>query len=236
MSAVTALLQFATILPLGKPADFKDFAKHSYLYPVAGYVIGGIAALAVYGIANPLIAAAVAVTLVLLLSGCNHFDGLLDFGDGLMAHGDREKRVRALTDRQVGAGGVALGIVVTLLLVAGLCASASVAATILVGEVCAKFSMALLTAAGTPFSEGIHSYLHGFARPYFPFISLLLCLPLLLLPVSPVKLVAAAFLMAACPAALLLLSKRLFGGVNGDVAGASNEITRALVVLGMALL
>lgn len=235
MKAVLSLLQFATILPLGKPADFERFAKHSYLYPLAGWVIGGVTALAVYWIACPAIAAAAAVALVLLLSGCNHFDGLLDFGDGLMAHGDSEKRIRALTDRQVGAGGVALGISVTLLLYAGLSAAASVAAAVLVAEVCAKFSMAFLTAAGTPFSDGIHSYLHRFSRPYFPLISLLLCLPLLLLPLPLIKFLAAAVLMIACPVVLLLISKRLFGGVNGDVVGAANEITRALVVAALVL-
>lgn len=236
MRAVMALLQFATILPLGKPVDFERFARHSYLYPIAGYLIGGISALAIFWITNPVIAASVAITLVLLLSGCNHFDGLLDFGDGLMAHGNREKRVRALLDRQVGAGGVALGVAVTLLLFAGLTASASVAIAILIGEVSAKFSMAFLTAAGTPFSEGIHSYLHAFSRPHFPLIALLLCLPLLLLPVSMAKLAVAALFMIASPVTLLFGSKRLFGGVNGDVVGASNEITRALVVLGMALI
>jgi adenosylcobinamide-GDP ribazoletransferase len=236
MRPLVALLQFATILPLGKPADFERFARHSYLYPLAGYVIGGIAALIVYWISNPVIAAAVAVTIVLLLSGCNHFDGLLDFGDGLMAHGDREKRIRALGDRQIGAGGVALGIVVTLLLFAGLAASASVAVAILIGEVCAKFSMAALTATGKPFSDGIHSYLNSFSQPYFPIISFLFFLPLILLPVTPVKLMAAAATMVACPVILLLVSKRLFGGVNGDIVGASNEITRAIVIVAMTLL
>ena len=235
MKALIAMLQFATILPLGKPADFEAFAKASYLYPVAGYVIGGIAALFVFWIGNPVIAAAVAIAAVLLISGCNHFDGLLDFGDGLMAHGEKEKRIRALTDRQIGAGGVATGIVVTLLLFAGLVASASVAIAILVGEVCAKFSMAFLTATGKPFTDGIHSYLHGFSQPSFPYIAAMLCLPLLLLPIAPLKLAAAAIVMIACPSVLLLLAKRLFGGVNGDVVGASNEITRACVVLALAL-
>lgn len=235
MSALAALLQFATVLPLGKPADFEQFARHSYLYPVAGYVIGGIAALVVYWIGNPVIAAAVAVTIVLLLSGCHHFDGLLDFGDGLMTHGDREKRIKALTDRQVGAGGVALGIATTLLLFAGLAAAASAAIAILIGEVCAKFSMGVLTATGRPFNTGIHSFLHGFSRPYFPVISFILCLPLFLLPVPPLRLAAAAAMMIICPIILLFVSTRLFGGVNGDVAGASNEITRALVVVAIAL-
>jgi adenosylcobinamide-GDP ribazoletransferase len=236
MSAVLSLLQFTTILPLGKPQDFEKFARHSWLYPLAGYVIGCLAAIPVLFIADRLLAAAAAVAVVLLISGAHHFDGLLDLSDGLMAHGDREKRVRALTDRQVGAGGVAAGIVTTLLLVAGLQASASIAATIIAGEVCAKFSMAFLTAYGEPFREGIHSYLHQFAKPYFPFLSLLLCLPLFLLPLAPVKIAGALVVMVLCPIVLLVLARRLFGGVNGDITGASNEITRAMVVIAIVLL
>ena len=235
MKSILALLQFTTILPLGKPQDFETFARHTWIYPLAGYVIGCLTAIPVLFIATPTVAAAVAVALVLLLSGAHHFDGLLDLGDGLMAHGDKEKRVRALTDRQIGAGGVAAGIVTTLLLFAGLQASASIAAAIIVGEVCAKFSMVFLTAYGKPFREGMHSYLNTFARPYFPVLAGLLCLPLFLLPLAPVKIFGALVVMILCPAVLLLVARRLFGGVNGDVAGASNEITRALVVVAMVL-
>ena len=236
MSAILALLQFTTILPLGKPQDFDEFARRTWLYPLAGYVIGCLAAVPVLFIANPTIATAVAVALVILLSGAHHFDGLLDLGDGLMAHGEKEKRVRALIDRQIGAGGVAAGIVTTLLLFAGLQAASSVAAAIIIGEVCAKFSMVYLTTYGEPFRDGIHSYLHQFARPYFPALAGLLCLPLFLLPLAPVKIAGALVVMILCPAILLILSRRLFGGVNGDVAGASNEITRALVIITLVLL
>jgi adenosylcobinamide-GDP ribazoletransferase len=236
MSAILSLLQFTTILPLGKPQDFDEFARRSWLYPLAGYGIGCLAAIPVLFIADHTVAAAVAVALVILISGAHHFDGLLDLGDGLMAHGDREKRVRALTDRQIGAGGVAAGIVTTLLLFAGLQAASSVAAAIIIGEVCAKFSMVYLTAYGEPFRDGMHSYLHSFARPYFPALAGLFCLPLFLLPLAPVKIFGALVVMILCPAILLLLSRRLFGGVNGDVAGASNEITRALVIITLVLL
>jgi adenosylcobinamide-GDP ribazoletransferase len=153
-----------------------------------------------------------------------------------MAHGDREKRVRALTDRYIGAGGIAAAIVVTLLLFSGFHASPSIIAAIIIGEVGAKFSMAFLTAYGPPFKEGMHHYLHGFARAYFPFLSLLFCLPLIFLPVHAVALATAAIIMIACPAFMLLISERLFGGVNGDVVGASHEITRAAIVLAIALI
>ncbi|MCX6688040.1 MAG: adenosylcobinamide-GDP ribazoletransferase [Methanoregula sp.] len=235
MKALIALLQFATILPLGKPRDLEHFAHHSYLYPLAGYVIGGLVAIMVFWIPSRTIAAGIAVTGVLFLSGCNHFDGLLDFGDAIMAQGDREKRIRALTDHQVGAGGVAIGIATTLLLFAGLQASVSIAAAVLIGEVCAKFSMALLTTIGTPFQDGTHSYFHSFSHPYFPLIAFVLCIPLILLRVSLGQLATAVILMVLCPMVLLLISKRLFGGVNGDVVGASNEITRAFIILCMAI-
>jgi len=235
MKALISLLQFTTILPLGKPQDLKHFALHSYIFPCAGYITGGIIALPVFFIADRTIAAAVAIAGLLLITGVHHFDGLLDLGDGLMAHGDREKRIRALTDRQIGAGGVAAGIAVTILLFAGLIASPSIICAIIIGEVCAKFSMAFLTAYGTPFREGMHSYLHKFSKPYFPFVAALFCIPLVFLPVSPIQFTAAVISMILCPAILFTISKKIFGGINGDVVGASNEITRACVILIIAL-
>lgn len=236
MKALHSLFQFTTILPLGKSQNLEYFARNSYLYPVAGYLIGSIVALPVFFIADRMIAAAVAITLLLFLTGAHHFDGLLDFGDGLMAHGDRERRIRALTDRNVGAGAIALGVSVTLLAFAGLQGSPSIIIAILAGEVCAKFSMSFLTSYGTPFREGMHSYLHKYSKPYFPVISLLICLPLILLPIAPIKIFGAFLSMLICPLLLLLVSDRLFGGVNGDVVGASNEITRAMVILAIAIL
>ena len=236
MKILKSLLQFTTILPLGKPQDLEPFARHSYLYPVAGYVIGALVAFPVFFIADHTIAAAVAIALIMLISGAHHFDGLLDLGDGLMAHGDREKRIKALTDRYIGAGGVAAGIVITLLLFAGLQASSSLVFAIIIGEVCAKFSMTVLTAYGTPFRQGIHSYLHQFSQPHFPLIAALLCAPILLIPIAPFKLIGAIMAAVLCPTILLLVSKRLFGGVNGDVVGAANEITRACAIIAIVII
>ena len=236
MKSVLALLQFCTSLPLGRPVEFEHFARRSYLYPIAGYVIGGIAAGITYWIAPPAVGAAVALAIVLVLSGCNHFDGLLDFGDGLMAHGSREKRIAAMTDRTTGAGALAAGIVVTLIAFAGLQSTAYLPAAILTAEVCAKVAMSFLTTLGVPFREGIHSYLHGFAKPWFPIPAILLALPLFLLPVPGVSVALALAVTVVIVALMLTLSRHLFGGVNGDVVGATNEITRATVILTLALL
>ena len=229
-------MQFTTILPLGKTQDLQLFARHSYIYPIAGYLIGALAALPVFFISDRIIAAAVSVAVLFLITGAHHFDGLLDLGDGLMAHGDREKRIRALTDRSVGAGGIAAGICITLLLFAGLQAVPTIVFALVIGEVCAKFSMSLLTTFGKPFREGMHAYLHQYSQPYFPIISFLICIPLVFFPISPLKITGAFLTMLICPMVLLALSEKHFGGINGDVVGASNEITRAFAVLAIALL
>ncbi len=229
-----ALLQFETRLPLGEPVDFSKFARHIYLYPLAGYVVGGIAALVALLIAPRPLGAAAALAVALLVTGFHHLDGLLDFGDGLMAHGSREKRVAALTDRSIGAGGVGTGFAVTLVAFAALSSVPSVGAAILAGEVFARVGTAWITIAGPPFREGIHSTLHRSARPVHGFYAALFILPLLLV-LPPGSLLLAGGITALSVAGMITLGDRLFGGVNGDVAGATHEIVRALVLASLAI-
>jgi adenosylcobinamide-GDP ribazoletransferase len=233
--SLRALLQFTTRFPAGAPADFDAFARHSYLYPLAGWLIGGIAALLVYPFQHGILAASIALTAVLLVSGFHHLDGLLDFGDAAMVHGDRERRIAVLSDHSVGAGGFGLGLAVTLLAFASMAESPSVGIAILAGEVSAKLTLSWITVLGTPFREGIHSRLHRQARPVFLLLSLLLFLPIILL--AGWRGAAAALLVTVLTLFLFLqISRRLFGGVNGDVAGAAHEVTRALVMAALALL
>ena len=232
---VIALLQFTTILPLGKTAPFDAFARRTWLYPLSGYVTGGISGLVLLFMPlPPLPAAALGISVVFLLTGCNHLDGLLDLGDGLMAHGSREIRIRALTDRTIGTGGVAAGMMVTLIAVCSLAAVPVAAGAILVAEVAGKFAMGLMTIFGRPFHEGLHASLHARARPWFLVPAAILLIPLCLIPLPPLSLVLSALVMVGVPVCLILLAGRLFGGVNGDVTGASGEIVRAGVLLVIA--
>jgi adenosylcobinamide-GDP ribazoletransferase len=233
---VIALLQFETRLPLGRQADFGSFARHPWLYPLAGWVTGGIAAVAAFLIAprSPSLAAAAALAAALLVTGFHHLDGLLDFGDGLMAHGSREKRVAALTDRAIGAGGVGLGITVTLVAYAALSSAPSAWAAILAGEVLARVGLAWITVAGPPFREGIHATLHRGARPVHGVLALVFVLPLFLV-LPPGEVLLGAGVTGFAVAGMITLADRLFGGVNGDIAGAAHEIVRAIVIASLAL-
>ena len=81
-----------------------------------------------------------------------------------------------------------------------------------------------------PSRESPTPYLHSFAKRRFAIYALILCLPLLLLPVAPAAYIGAALGALLVFAVLKSLSYRLFGGVNGDITGASNELTRLVVL------
>jgi len=235
LNPVIALLQFTTILPLGRMAPFEAFSRNVWIYPLAGYVTGGIAGVVLFLLpAPPLVAAGIGLTIVLFVTGCNHLDGLLDLGDGLMAHGSREIRVRALTDRTIGTGGIALGLMVTLLSWGSLASLHLAFIAIILAEVAGKYTMAIMTIFGRPFHEGLHAMLHKYTSPWFAIPSTLLLLPLLLLPVSIVSIGFIVAVMILVPSVLITLSTRLFGGINGDVTGAGGEITRAGVLAVLA--
>ena len=234
--SIRALLQFTTIFPLGEIAPFEAFSKRTWIYPFAGYVTGGVSALLVFCLGtldiSHMAMAVFALGSVVFLSGANHLDGLLDLGDALMAHGSREKRITALTDRQVGTGAVTLGFFIFLMSIAFLTelAPLTMACAILCAEVCGKGTMAFLTALGKPFHSGIHAMLHANARVSMLPFTVLLCFPLCILPV-PIELIAVSILlMVLISYGMRFLAYRLFGGVNGDVVGATHEIMRTVVL------
>jgi adenosylcobinamide-GDP ribazoletransferase len=235
LEPLRAMLQFTTILPMGRPSDYDAYVRHAYLLPLSGYLIGGIAGLIAMLFVQPQIAGAVALAIVLVLTGFNHFDGLCDLGDGLMAHGSREKRVTALTDRTLGAGAVGVAIVVMLLTYASLTTVVWIAGAIIIAEVMGKVVQVILIVVGNPFREGLFSYMHTGAHWWFIPLSFLFIAPLLLLPISPVSLGFATAVALITAGVLMMLTRYLFGGVNGDIVGASHELTRCMVLLALAI-
>ena len=240
MKPLIALLQFTTILPLGKPADFDAFARHSLIYPAAGYVTGALCTIPgllawFFGIDNSLLTAAVTLALAIFLTGANHFDGLLDFGDGLMAHGGREKRIAAMTDRTTGAGALALGIFVVLISFAALAQLPPlyIALAVLCAEICGKMSMGLSSALGKPFHDGIQKFIYDNSKRRYWIYTILLACPLIIFGKYGIAAlvcgIAVFFLMWAA-------ARRLFGGSNGDVTGATCELTKMMVFVVLSLM
>lgn len=112
--------QFLTIIPL--PFRFhcekEDLGRSTAFFPVVGFALGGVLLLAdrllSFWVARPL-CDALLITLLTLVTGALHLDGLADVCDGLAARGSRERFLAVMKDSQVGAVG-AVGLVLGILL------------------------------------------------------------------------------------------------------------------------
>jgi adenosylcobinamide-GDP ribazoletransferase len=182
-----------------------------------------------------LLSATIGVGLLLLINGVQHMDGLLDFGDGLMFHGSRSGKLRVMRDPTTGAGGFALGLVVLLVTALSIATipSAQIVLSLIVSESSAMFAMVVATAAGKSAHKGLNS----------AFVEAMHRQRGLRLGLSYIIIVAVSFLalrfaglvvvLGVTLAALVMvhISNRNFGGITGDVLGATNEIARTVALL-----
>lgn len=227
---ITSVISFLTIIP-SKSAELDTVAKNMYLFPIAGALIGLMIGGAGYGLSlyvQPLIVGLVLTGALVIITGIHHTDALCDFADGMMAKGTKEKKLKAMRDPAVGSAGV----ITVVLYAAGMIMSISMMKgfvlfeAILVSELMAKFAMVLQANRGSSAWQGLSS----------PFTQSMK---------SPAKLVTAATL-AIVPTIilggitgiivtgvtvgmsflLLAVANRSFGGISGDVFGASNELVR----------
>ncbi len=235
LKGISSVVSFLTIIP-SRGAELDVVAKNMYLFPVAGAIIGLLIGGAGWGLSlyvQPLVVGLVLTAALVIATGVHHTDALCDFADGMMAKGTKEKKLKAMRDPAVGSAGV----VTVVLYVAGMILSLSMMKglvmleAVLVSEMMAKFSMVLQANRGASAWEGLSS----------PFTQQMK---------NPAKLAAAAA-MAIVPAVvlggitgiivvgatvglsflLLAVSNRSFGGVSGDVFGASNELVRLVSLL-----
>ena len=200
-------------------------------------------------------AAVLIVAGIFLVTGINHLDGLSDMGDGLIASGPIEKKVRAMKDVQAGAGGL-LFMGMDLLFLYALTStfagsSMPLFVPLLVAEICAKVAMITVIAFGRSGHEGMGSYMIARAKKAHFAIGLIGAWILVIMTIAaagyfwsgghPLRIVIAGILSLISPLVvgftIILMAKHNFGGVSGDVIGASNEIARiaALGVMGAVL-
>jgi adenosylcobinamide-GDP ribazoletransferase len=237
---VKSLFSFLTTLAPTMDKDcFTDAAKAMFLFPLVGAFIGLLAGLFGWVTSQflpSLVVGALVLGLLLLITGLHHTDGLLDFGDGIMAHGSAERKIEVMRDQLTGAGGLSLGIM-TFLITAFSIAELNkgiIIQGIVVAEVSAKLSMVIGAWAGKAAHQGMASSfieaMHGkkgTARLIAALvISFGITIPLLWL-------VGAVALLASILASLIMvgISHRHFKGVTGDVLGATNELTRMVSLI-----
>ena len=239
-----ALLAFFTVLPVGDPgSSLEDAAQRVYLLPLVGLLTGlpGAALLLLASAMPPTVVATLDLGAVLLAAGLHHTDGVMDVGDALMVRGSSSRRREVLMDNRVGVGAIGALFIVYAPTLAALAALAEVtpvgaAAALLVGEVAAGSAMLLLLVFGWPADAGSSSVyfvrsLKAGDRRAIALILALLLPPLFALPLGLGALVSALAVTTISALFTLAVAKRTFGGISGDVAGATRELTRAMLLV-----
>ena len=234
-----ALLSFFTVLPV-RGATLEEAAREIHLLPFIGLVTGlpGAVLLMAARFVPPDVAATLALGAVLLASGLHHADGVLDVGDAIMARGSPDRRREVLRDTRVGIGGLGALFLVyapTVGALAALCdtSPARAALSLLAGEVAARSTMLLMLAFGEPADPRSSSvpFVRALSGPQRTPVVVALLAPLpILLAISAL----ASLAILAVPLVTLgaiRISAAKFGGIGGDVVGATGEVSRAALLV-----
>jgi adenosylcobinamide-GDP ribazoletransferase len=219
-----------TIIPTSN-SDLNSIAKNMFLFPIVGIVIGLIVGSLGYGLSlylEPLVVSLVVVASLAVITGIHHTDGLADFSDGLMTKGTKEKKRKAMKDLSVGSAGIfsivlyAIGMIIALSFSSGM----DLFKIILLSEIMAKFSMVLMAGLGNSASIGSNSPFMDSMKDKKRLLiaGIITIIPLIVIgEMNGLIIFASGIILTMF---LVGLSTKSFGGITGDVMGASNELTR----------
>lgn len=209
-------------------------ARAAWAYPVVGLLLGAVQALALWvmvqtGLA-PALAAGLALALVVVLTGAMHEDGLADSADGLWGGWDRARRLAIMKDSQIGTYGVLALVLVLGLRWLALAALAAQGAGLLALVAIAALSRAnmVLLLAVLPNARGAGlAHLVGRAPRSTALAAVLIA------AVAAIGLGYGALIGAGLMAALAcgLIARAKIGGQTGDILGASQQISEAVMLI-----
>jgi adenosylcobinamide-GDP ribazoletransferase len=249
-----AAVSLFTIVPIGGPARIdRDSASRIVLWlPVLGVLLGAVASGALllveatgHGVARRLLAAAVALATLGVLTGGLHLDGLADTADGLGSRKPRAEALDIMRKSDIGPMGVSVLLFVLLLqllalatLPAGWVSAAALTAAAVTGRVAVVLATGLAPARPDGFGALIAGATSRRTR---------LAVGLALLAAVAAAGAAADWpalawrgvvaVVAGLAAAGLLQrsASRRLGGTTGDVFGALIEVATATALLAFAL-
>ena len=266
-SALKALVSFFTLWHMDiDQDDMDDMERKFHLVPFVALFFSVFIIIEMlimqwlsknYGFGSDLFAAVVVLATVFIGSKFIHFDGLTDFGDGMIVSGTQEDHVRALKDTLVGAGGIGVALIVILFSVSTY-SMAGIAFLLVFAPICevmVKNAMVFAAAFGTP-SHGMAgrqvSMTTTNSAVYSAVISIVLGAVIAVITCaifdqmfptrSGIDVVAVLFGVVIATAVSAVVgylmarnANKVFGMVNGDILGATNEVSRPVVMVSMVL-
>lgn len=251
LRSIGGLLTFSTILPLNIYTTIDEMAKLTWFWPVLNVIVGFLAFILAYILArfihfDAILIAAIIYGFLLLINGFNHFDGLMDFGDGVMVHGSPEKKLSIMKDPMTGVGGISTGFIVGTITIAAFCSLINYAYAInlnmilliIVAEISAKIGLTTCCICSSSSDEGIGKYFIKYMNLKNYLIGLIISWIIATLlslsvgfQIGIIGIIGGAF----GGALTALIAKKHIKIANGDVLGTSNELGRLFSLLAMLI-
>lgn len=223
------LISFFTRLPSGK-VSLEKAAKLSFLLPVLGGLIGlivGAFSLFAFRFIDGFLAVLLTVVFLYFIIGLNHLDGLADFADGLYTCGSIKRKVKAMKDTQTGIAGITSVLFMILFLLFAVFIIKGNIYKIIIAEICAKTAMLSAIFFGKSMEKGMGKiFIEKLNKRAFPFSILFsFLISFVLLQYLGLLAVLASVFSSMV---IVRIAHKNFGGVNGDVIGAINELSRVV--------
>ena len=252
LRSIGGLLTFSTILPLNIYTTIDEMAKMTWFWPIINGIVGLLAAIIAFILArfihfDALLIATIVYGFLLIINGFNHFDGLMDFGDGIMVHGSPEKKLSIMKDPMTGVGGISTGFIVGTITIAAYTSLISYAYAInlnfllliIVAEISAKIGLTTCCISSESSDEGIGKYFINYMNLKNYVLGLIICFIIsVALSLGPGIHIGLLGIIGGTFGGALsaLIAKRHLKIANGDVLGASNELGRLFSLMAMLLL
>jgi len=236
---------FCTRLPLvqSAPIEGRDVARASWAMPVAGALVGGVAALVYWAGYRlglpPWPAAALALAAAVATTGALHEDGLADTADGFGGGKNREHKLAIMRDSRLGTYGacaLAASFMLRWSALASLADPLPVAIALVTAHAAARAALpAFLRFVPPARSDGL-SAAAGRPPGASAVAAALLGVIALLLGFGAIGGIVCLLLLTLAGVGTAWLSMREIGGQTGDVAGALEQAGEILVLLAATVL
>ena len=240
-SSITGLITFSTILPLNYHTRIEDMAKLTWIWPFISLGVGLFGFLISYFLfetlkLSPLLSAIIVYSFLLIFNGFHHIDGLMDFGDAIMAHGSSQKKIAIMRDSMIGTGAVSLLLIVSLITIGSLNSLLLMKSflAIVIGEMSGKIGLITCAISSKASNDGTGRFFIENMSISNYIIAILIGTIISYILLGYVGIFGVLGGMFA-GAIVSYLGKKNFKVATGDVLGASNEIARMFSFLLMVI-
>ena len=240
---IIEIISFLTIIPVNKISrnnDLKNISENMYLFPAIGAIIGityiPIAIISLYFF-DHLISGFIITSFIIILTGVHHTDALADFADGIMVKGSIEKKYKVIHDPAVGSAG-AVAIIIYFI---GMTVTISsykeidrLIISLLISEIIAKYAMVFQAYFSQSAWEGYSTLFTKNMKSKKKIIvstSMTVILVIIIGKLNTLFMIQLIIPSIISCIIIIYMSKKNFGGISGDVMGATNEIVRLICLL-----